>query len=127
MGAGTFIAPKIIEKFGLRKTLFIAQFLNIVSTALKISFLYYPTILAGRIFFGIGVGICSFIFGKSLNETVPVHVQSKYGYMNNAILNVGFLVNGIFANIMLPAPDSDPQVLADDENWKLVYGFGIIF
>ena len=43
------------------------------------------------------------------------------------MLNIGFLVNNIFASAVIPDANSEPEVLAADTNWKLVYGFGLIF
>ena len=70
LGVGVFLAPKIIAKFQLRKVLFMSTFLNIFACLLKICFVFFPTIIAGRLLFGTGCGILGFIFGKCFNESI---------------------------------------------------------
>ena len=67
---GCVLGGVLVKKTGLRNLLLISQVLAIVANVFKM-FLWYPSIVTGRILFGTAAGITNFCYGKALNETVP--------------------------------------------------------
>lgn len=100
---------------------------------MKVCFVWFPTLLLGRLLFGTGSGIISFCYGKALNETVPIEFNQNYGLLTNLGFNMGVMVCG-FVSLILPANDADDSLMLSDETWRFVYGstlilqfFGMIF
>ena len=91
-----------------------------VANILKL-FLWYPSLLVGRILFGIAAGITNFCYGKSLNETIPSSCSQDYGLLTNLGINMGIMVIGIIG-LILPSADSSEAEKEENKTWRVVYG-----
>ena len=60
LGIGSLTGGRISSMLGLRKSLILSTFLNIIANAIKIIYLSYPTLVIGRLLNGLGSGVISF-------------------------------------------------------------------
>lgn len=128
IAVGSSVAGKAAEKVGgIRNLLLLANSVAILANLLKL-FMTLPTILIGRLVFGISTGLMNFSFNKALNDSVPASQASKYGLLVNSGICLGLFAAGVCSLIV---PIEDPQdptsllALREDQNWRIVYSVPI--
>lgn len=70
---GSIMSGMIAPRFGIRKTIILANFLSLLCNCLRM-ILTTPTVLIGRFFFGFFVAFQQFSFAKVINDTMPIDV-----------------------------------------------------
>lgn len=105
---------------GRRKALIIFNILGAFAVSLTMV-LNYWMIVVGRYFFGFCCGVFSVAGPKMLDETVPIHLNSKFGTATNSLLSGGIMV-AVLLGALLP-DDLDYQGQKEDGNWRILYGF----
>jgi MFS family permease len=63
--------------------------------------LNYWMIVVGRYFFGFCCGVFSVAGPKMLDETVPIHLSSKFGTATNSLLSGGIMI-AVLLGTLLP-------------------------
>ena len=95
-----------MPKFGVWKTILLANFSAIVINGIK-QILTTPTILIGRVLFGVCVGISNICLSKVLNDTIPSEVGQKYGMFQNGGITGGVFISN-FLGALVPLYDGTP-------------------
>jgi predicted MFS family arabinose efflux permease len=113
----------ITIQIGRRKTILIFNFISAVSVALSL-ILSIPTILIGKLVFGVCAGILNTACPKFLDETVPYSLIGLYGTSTNIFLCLG-LGAAMFIGAGLP-DETDIKGMEEDEFWRVVYGTPLI-
>ena len=111
---------------GIQKALLCSSVMAILGSAFKIAFdVSFKHILLGRLINGLGTGILYFLYGKSLNETIPNHLLPTYSIFTFTLILSGFLGTG-WISYILPEHDAPLEERLKDKSWKIVYGWTII-
>ena len=122
LALGCFFGGLIIP-IGRRKTILIFNLLSIVGLSLSL-ILTFPTIIVGKLMFGITAGILSIACPKILDETIPLEHLGSYGNASNIFLCVG-IGGALLIGFGLP-DENDLEALENDQFWRVVYGFPIV-
>ena len=69
-----------------------------------------PCICLGRFIVGFVGCAQSLIMGKSIGETMPSSMTSKYGMLTNLFINLGFMLS-FFVGLLVP---TDPKEFGTD-------------
>jgi len=79
----------------------------------------------GKFLFGFSSGVINVAGPKMLDETVPTDLLGAFGIATNAYICLGIGL-AMIVGAGLPE-EGDIQGFKDDELWRLVYGFPLIF
>ena len=118
----------LVASYDTKKLLLASNALAIISNSIKL-IETFPTLVLGRLLFGVFTGIQQLCLSKILNETVPVQAIQIYGQFINGGLGFGcFLANlfGFIIPIEDPNDTSSLVLLREDKNWRIVYSFSIV-
>jgi len=66
-----------------------------------------PTVLIGRILFGVCVGVSNICLSKVLNDSIPSEVGQKYGMFQNGGITEGIFISN-FVGALVPLYDGTP-------------------
>ena len=83
------------------------------------------TLSLGRLFIGTTGGITNVVFGKMITETMPDSLISTLAMCHNVCICTGLLFSLALGSIV-PESTANPQDLADDQLWRVIYGFPAI-
>lgn len=125
---GSFLSGKIAPKFGIRKTILVANFLSLLSNCLRM-ILTTPTVLIGRFLFGFFVAFQQFSFAKAINDTIPHEVQQYHSSLLNSGIAFGIFLSN-FAGFTIPLDDGREGALEqmkNDKNWYIVIAIPAVF
>lgn len=109
---------------GRRKTILIYNVLSTLSLCLTL-ILNLPAIAIGKLLFGFSAGVINVACPKLLDETVPVDQLGAFGIATNAYICLGI---GLAMVIGIGLPEEgDIEAFKQDEFWRFVYGFPLVF
>ena len=109
---------------GRRKTILAFNILSIIGLCLTLV-LSLTTIAIGKFLFGFAAGVINVACPKMLDETVPVNLLGAFGIATNAYINLGI---GLAMVIGIGLPEEGGiEAFKEDEFWRIVYGFPLIF
>lgn len=119
---GSFLAHPLAARVGRLKAFIITDILSIIMTLFTI----VPDIdliLIGRFFVGICVGLNSTLVPLYLHEILPRDTKGKVGSTVALFLSLGILLSYILG-LNMP---TDPMEEVDDQWWRIMYAFPILF
>ena len=105
----------LVIAHGRRRAIIIIQTIAILASILTM-FKSVPLICFGRFLVGAVACTANVIMGKSIAETMPEHLQSKYGMLTNIFINAGFMITFILGTFL----PTNPEDFATDETWKVI-------
>jgi MFS family permease len=82
-------------------------------------------ILVGKFLFGFTSGVINIAAPKMLDETVPTYMLKSFGLATNAYICLGITL-AMIIGFGFPR-EGDTQAMKNDEFWRVVFGFPIIF
>jgi len=118
---GSFFASPIASRVGRLKAFIITDILSIIMTLFTI----VPDldlVLIGRFFVGICVGLNSTLVPLYLHEILPRETKGKVGSTIALFLSLGILLAYILG---LNMPTDSTEI--DDQWWRIMYAFPILF
>lgn len=86
---GAYLGGRII--FNGRKSVYLYGNLVSMLSCLIMQYLSIETLIIGKFINGISVSVVHVALIKMINETVPSHLQAKYGPLTNILLQLGYL------------------------------------
>jgi len=82
-----------------------------------------PTIFIGRFIYGYAAGVLTAAMTKCMCETVPLKLASFFGAFTAVSINAAGVIC-LLLGLTLPF---SPSLYEYDKNWRLIYGFNMIF
>ena len=116
---GTLVSGKMMNYYGKRKSIMIADVIVIVSSILAIT-PFTITFGIGRLGSGFASGIFLPVSAIFVNEISPKELVSKLGPFINVIVDVGIIISYFFG-LLLPTSDYNSNWL--NNWWKFVFFF----
>lgn len=117
-----FFSPKLLAKFGRRKSCFILDFFCIIGTLFTL-FANIPCLIIGRFLSGLIVGFNSLLVGIYLKEINPLEHVHFFSSMGGLMLNFGMFVSFLLGiNII---SETQIQNGENDNWWRVMFGFPI--
>lgn len=118
---GSILGGPIIN-YSRRNSVFIMNAVVLVGVGISL-ILTLPTILIGRFIIGFTGGVFNMITSKCVYECVNEKLNGMFGCLTNCAICFGGIIVGALG-LALPMDAEDQK---DDELWRLVYGFPIVF
>ena len=94
-------------KHGRNKAIIIWEIVPVIGCALT-QVQTLPTICVGRLLIGVAAGVLNTCSAKSIDESVPLHLQGMFGASTNLMLNTGIMIS-LALGFILP---TDPVMQA---------------
>lgn len=114
--AGSLCSGALTDRFGRRRLLLIISTLFIIGTLIASFAGQVTTILIGRLFIGLAIGIGSYTAPLYIAEVSPFELRGGLVSLNQLAITIGilcsFLINFTFTNI--------------DGSWRWMFGIGLI-
>lgn len=114
--AGSFIA------FGRHRAIILMDIFVLIGSGISL-IQTIPTILIRRFIYGFAAGVLTAAMTKCMCETVPLNLASVFGAFTAVSINAAGVIC-LLLGLTLP---SNPKQYKYDENWRLIYGFNMIF
>lgn len=109
---------------GRRKTLFIFNFVIIISTAFM-CILNFWSIIFGKLVFGFAAAVVMVAAPKMIDETVPGYKLKLFGLATNVYLSLGVTI-AMAMGLWLPKPD-DIEGMKATQLWRYIFGMPAVW
>ena len=103
MSIGCYIGGALLPRFGSRRLIIASNFIGLLFTILKL-IENSGSILIGRLFTGVTLGIACVCLSKAINDTVPAKNAPVYGAFVNAGFGIGIFLSNLLG-LMIPIND----------------------
>jgi len=111
----TFVAGPLGDVWGRRKIIIIGQVFFIVGVVITVVCTDYPTLLAGRLIQGVGIGVVAMLVPLYITETAPACVRGRAVTMFQLFLVLGISIAAIVDLLFVPSG-----------NWRAMFGMVLI-
>jgi MFS family permease len=116
---GALLAPHITDTYGRRKTFLIAAISFIVGVSIMAPAQSFPTLMIGRFFVGMGVGVGLAIDPLYIAEVSPASRRGELVCWSEIAINVGIVLGFASGIFLYPIPNEDLQ-------WRIMLSLGAI-